>query len=166
MRLEEIVQEARIQYSRPDDKECVRVTVASISEEDVSTLVPGLRDWAEKGDGRRKIITSGSFGYYDLEPLAVIEKPGHSPILYAHVTEDIMAQLVRDYVERDNPRPDLALCALGSENIGGIPAAATLPMLKLQKRIVLRNCGLVDPDDINHYLLEYGGYTGLSKLWG
>jgi NADH-quinone oxidoreductase subunit F len=166
MRLEEIVQKARIQCSHLDDKECVRVTVAAISEEDVSTLVTGLRDWAEKGDGRRKIITSGSFGYYDLEPLAVIEKPGHGPILYAHITEDIMAQLIRDYVEGDNPRPDLALCALGSENIEGIPAAAMLPMLKHQKRIVLRNCGLVDPEDINHYLVGYGGYTGLSKALG
>ena len=133
---------------------------------DVSAVVTGLKNWAEKGDGKRKIITSGSFGYYDLEPLVIIEKPGHSPILYAHITEDIMSQLIRDYIERDNPRPDLALCALGSEDIEGIPAAATLPMLKLQKRIALRNCGLVDPDDINHYLVEYGGYTGLSRALG
>ena len=166
MRLEEIVQKARIQCSRLDDKECVKVTIAAISEEDVSALVTGLRNWAEKGDGRRKIITGGSFGYYDLEPLAIIEKPGHCPVLYAHITEDIITQLIRDYVEQDNPRSDLALCALGSEDIGGIPAAATLPMLKLQKRIALRNCGLVDPDDINHYLVEYGGYTGLSRALG
>jgi NADH-quinone oxidoreductase subunit F len=166
MRLEEVVQKALIQFGRPDDRECVRVTVAAISEGNVSTLVAGLRNWAEKGDGRRQIITSGSFGYYDLEPLAIIEKPGHGPILYAHITEDIMAQLIRDYLERDNPRPDLALCTLGGEDVEGIPAAAALPMFRLQERIALRNCGFVDPDDINHSILEYGGYTGLSRALG
>ena len=30
----------------------------------------------------------------------------------------------------------------------------------------MRNCGLVDPEDINHYLAGYGGYTGLSKALG
>jgi NADH-quinone oxidoreductase subunit F len=166
MRLEEIVQKARIQCNHRDDKGCVKVTVAVTSKEDVSTLVTDLRNWAEKSDVRGKIITSGSFGYYDLEPLAIIEKPGHRPILYAHITEDIMTQLIRDYVERDNPRPDLALCALGDEDIEGIPAAAALPMLRLQKRIALRNCGLVDPEDINYYLASHGGYRGLSKALG
>ena len=94
---------------------------------DVSAVVTALRNWAEKDDGKRKIIASGSFGYYDLEPVVIIEKPGHSSILYAHVTEDVVSQLIRDYIEGDNPRPDLALCALGSEDIEGIPAAAMLP---------------------------------------
>jgi NADH-quinone oxidoreductase subunit F len=166
MNLEQIVQKARIQCSHLDDKECVRVTVSAISEEDVSTLVTGLRNWAEKSDGKVKIITSGSFGYYDLEPLVIIEKPGHPPILYAHVTEDVVTQLIRDYVEGDNPRSDLALSALWNEDVEGISAAAVLPVFKLQKRIALRNCGLVDPENINHYIAEYGGYTGLSRALG
>jgi NADH:ubiquinone oxidoreductase subunit F (NADH-binding)/Pyruvate/2-oxoacid:ferredoxin oxidoreductase delta subunit len=35
-------------------------------------------------------------------------------------------------------------------------------MLKKQERIVLRNCGIVDPENLNHYIGR-GGFTGLMK---
>ena len=51
----------------------------------------------------------------------------------------------------------------GAKKLENVPSASDLPMFTLQKRIALRNCGLVDPEDINHYVVAYGGYTGLSK---
>jgi len=35
-------------------------------------------------------------------------------------------------------------------------------MLKNQKRIVLRNCGIIDPENINHYIAR-DGFKGLLK---
>ena len=35
-------------------------------------------------------------------------------------------------------------------------------MLKLQERIVLRNCGIIDPENLKHYIAR-GGFTGLVK---
>jgi NADH-quinone oxidoreductase subunit F len=36
-------------------------------------------------------------------------------------------------------------------------------MLKPQVRVVLRNCGLIDPEEIDHYL-AHDGYRGLQKV--
>jgi NADH:ubiquinone oxidoreductase subunit F (NADH-binding) len=38
-----------------------------------------------------------------------------------------------------------------------------LPLFKLQNRIALRNCGYIDPENINQYILRGQGYRGLSK---
>lgn len=43
-----------------------------------------------------------------------------------------------------------------------IPNLWTLPVLKPQVRRILRNCGLIDPRNINHYLAK-GGYSGLNE---
>lgn len=146
------------------DRECTKIQVAALSDNGIADIFfTLLDDWAEKGREQRKIIRVGSFGYYDLEPMVVIKKPDRPPILYAQVTEEVTSQLIRDYLEGDNPRPDLALCTAGSEGVEGIPAATELPLFKHQKRIALRNCGVVDPENINHYLAGCEGYKGLSK---
>jgi len=45
----------------------------------------------------------------------------------------------------------------------GIPRLFDLPIFKPQKRIILRNCGFIDPNNINHYIAK-GGYTALDKV--
>ncbi len=45
----------------------------------------------------------------------------------------------------------------------GIPRFFDLPMLKPQVRVILKNCGYIDPEDIDHYL-AHDGYLGLSKV--
>jgi hypothetical protein len=47
--------------------------------------------------------------------------------------------LIRDYLEGDIAGPDLAL-------------DMTSPLFTRQKRIVLRNCGIVDPDNLSAYV--------------
>ena len=43
-----------------------------------------------------------------------------------------------------------------------IPSIWDHPMLKPQIRIALRNCGIIDPESIDHYLAR-GGYSALEK---
>ena len=45
----------------------------------------------------------------------------------------------------------------------GVPTWDELPFLKGQKRIVLRNCGLINPSDIEEYF-AVGGYQALYKV--
>jgi NADH-quinone oxidoreductase subunit F len=86
-------------------------------------------------------------------------------IYYGDVTPELAAQLIEDYVIKDDPRPDLALGSIGEEEIEGIPKLFELPMLKPQVRIALRNCGIIDPENINHYIAR-DGYSGLVKALG
>ena len=111
------------------------------------------------------ITQVGCIGLCYTEPLVDIIKPGRPRICYGNVTPEIIPQLIEDYIINDNPRPDLALGTLDEGSINGIPKLFELPMLKPQVRIALRNCGIIDPENINHYIAS-GGYSGLEKALG
>lgn len=111
------------------------------------------------------IIQVGCLGLCYIEPLVYIAKPNRPSICYGDVTPKMVPQLIEDYLIKDNPRPDLALGTIGDGSIDGIPYLFDLPMLKPQVRIVLRNCGLIDPENINHYIAR-GGYGGLVRALG
>ena len=111
------------------------------------------------------ITTVGCMGPCYAEPIVNIIKPGRPHIYYGNLTPELASQIIQDYLINDNPRPDLALGTAGNGGIKGIPKFFELPMLKPQVRVVLRNCGLIDPENINHYIAR-GGYSGLVKALG
>ena len=104
----------------------------------------------------------GCIGICYAEPLVDIVKPNRPRICYSNVTPNIVPQIIEDYIVNDNPHPDLALGTIGDGSVDGIPKFFDLPMLKPQVRISLRNCGIIDPEKINHYIAR-GGYAGLAK---
>jgi NADH-quinone oxidoreductase subunit F len=109
------------------------------------------------------VITEvGCIGLCYAEPIINIIKPGQPQIYYGNLTPELTAQLIEDYLIDGNPRPDLALGTVGDDDVSGIPKLFDLPMLKPQVRIALRNCGLIDPENINHYIAR-DGYSGLVR---
>ena len=104
----------------------------------------------------------GCIGLCYAEVLVDIIKPGRPRISYSNVTPDMARQLVEDYLVKDDPRPDLALGTLGEGTVDGIPNLFDLPDLKPQVRVAMRNCGIIDPCEIDHYLAN-GGYSGLAR---
>ncbi len=114
----------------------------------------------------KAIVTQvGCIGLCYTEPLVNIIKPGRPHIYYGDVTPELAAQLIEDYLIKDNPRPDLALGTIGGDGVEGIPKLFELPMLKPQVRVALRNCGIIDPENINHYIAR-DGYSGLVRALG
>ncbi len=108
------------------------------------------------------IIPVGCIGLCYLEPIVDIVRPGHPRISYCQVTPEKAIQLIEDYLVNDNPRPDLALGNFGEGSFAGIPNFYEHPMLKPQVRIATRNCGHINPEDINHYIAK-DGYDGLHR---
>lgn len=104
----------------------------------------------------------GCLGPCFAEPMIGIIKPGRSQIIYANLNPELTTQIVRDYLVNNNPRSDLAFGYIGDKEVDGIPNLFELPAFKPQVRLILRNCGLIDPENINHYIAK-GGYSGLSK---
>jgi NADH-quinone oxidoreductase subunit F len=146
------------------DGNCVKVFIASRADNPAGGGIADIfRDVVKEKDLDVKIITAGSFGYYDIEPIVLIKKPGNPYILYKNADPETVPELIDGYIEKNNPRPDLAFCSIGPDRIEHIPSAYDLPLFDLQHRVVLRNCGYLDPEDINHYILR-GGYAGLSKV--
>jgi NADH:ubiquinone oxidoreductase subunit F (NADH-binding) len=146
------------------DSNCVKVFIACRADNPAGRVIADIFQDGVKGkDLDVKIITAGSFGYYDIEPIILIKKPGNPYILYNNADPKTVPELIDDCLEKNNPRPDLAFCSIGPGRIDHIPSAYDLPLFDLQHRVVLRNCGYLDPENINHYILR-GGYTGLSKV--
>lgn len=108
------------------------------------------------------IMQVGCIGLCYAEPLMDIVKPGQPRISYGNVTPQTAPQIIEDYLIKNNPQPDLALGTIGDGGIEGVPKLFDLPMLKPQVRVVLKNCGLIDPEKITHYIAR-GGYSGLTR---
>jgi NADH:ubiquinone oxidoreductase subunit F (NADH-binding)/(2Fe-2S) ferredoxin len=111
-------------------------------------------------DGR--IIQVGCIGPCYLEPLMDIQMPGQPRISYSNVMpKDVPIILDTFFKDRQVSKSHLA-GHLGDGDCDGVPRFFDMPMLKPQVRIVLRNCGLIDPEDLDHYLAREG-YLGFEK---
>jgi len=115
------------------------------------------------GRGIDALVTRvGCIGMCYAEPIVDIIKPGRTRITYASITPELVPQLIEDYLVNDNPRPDLAMGTIGEGTVEGIPRLEDLPIFKPQVRISLRNCGHIDPEEIDQYIAN-GGYSGLER---
>ena len=109
------------------------------------------------------VISIGCLGICYAEPLVDIIKSGMPRISYHNITPESAQEIIDDYLINDDPRPDLAMGTIGDISVKDIPRLFDLPMFKPQKRIILRNCGFIDPNNINHYIAK-GGYAALDKV--
>jgi NADH-quinone oxidoreductase subunit F len=147
-----------------NDRDYLKLYIsASVDNTTAASVFNSFQAEINKHGIKAKVIATGSFDYYDLEPLVLVDKPGKSTILYHNVNPETAAELVNDYLINDNPRPDMALGSMGGGEVDGIPNTSSLPLFNLQSRIALRNCGYIDPENINHYILCGNGYGGLSR---
>ncbi|HSW35637.1 MAG TPA: NADH-quinone oxidoreductase subunit NuoF [Candidatus Limnocylindrales bacterium] len=104
----------------------------------------------------------GCIGMCYAEVLVDIIKSGRPRISYKNVTPEKAVALIDDYLLNDNPRVDLALGVFGDLEVQGIPLLTELPVFSSQQRVVLKNCGIIDPGNIDEYIAQ-DGYLGLVK---
>ncbi len=110
-----------------------------------------------------KLVEVGCIGPCCFEPLIYIQKPGKPPICYSNMTLKNIEKLLKAYLIEGDPMEDMALGVISYQPLGDIPPLFDHPMLKPQVRIVLRNCGIIDPYDIDHYI-AHDGYVALNKI--
>lgn len=164
MSMQKIITQARQENGSPDDNNYAKIYIASLPDDRIADSARAkIREAIERAGIKALVVAAGSFGYYDLEPLMVIEKPGKPAIVYANVNDKKVQDIASGYlVSDDGLKPETVLCGFGNEKIDGIQPASELPFFALQKRVVLRNCGFVDPGKIEDYILR-GGYKGLFR---
>jgi NADH-quinone oxidoreductase subunit F len=115
----------------------------------------------------------GCFGFCAQEPLVNITLPGRPLVILDRVSAKDAEAIVRE-VACGEIKPKRALCKIDSwDHITGniyygsgfaqIPSWNELPFFKWQKKIVLRNCGLINPEDIEEYI-AIGGYQALLTV--
>ena len=109
-----------------------------------------------------EVVPVGCIGMCFAEPLIDIEVPGSPRVCYAGVTTAMARTILREHIVNGAPPARLALGTFGEEEIPGIPRLFDHPFLANQVRIALRNCGLIDPTRLDHYL-AHAGYEGLRR---
>jgi len=125
-------------------------------------LLAGINAFLEEHNIKAKVMQVGCIGPCYLEPLIDIKMPGQPRVSYGNVNEKTLNLVLKSHLMGGTPHAKLALGHFGKETFDGIQSFYELPMLKPQVRIVLRNCGLIDPEEIDQYL-AVDGYQGLMN---
>lgn len=97
----------------------------------------------------------GCIGLCFQEPLVEVERDGEST-LYGHVNESFVEEIVKEHVfdgKKLSKNVVLAQDGSGEEN----------RRMDKQVRIVLKNCGVIDPENIDEYIASEG-YDALKKV--
>ncbi len=115
----------------------------------------------------------GCFGACFQEPLVSVRLPGNPLVMLRKVQANDAGRLLHD-ITKGNLTPDLICCKIEEwDHITGhvrygqgypeVPSWNEVTFFKGQKKIVLRNCGIINPDDIEEYI-AVGGYQALYKV--
>ena len=107
------------------------------------------------------VIQVGCIGLCYAEPLVIISKPESLCIAYHNVTPELVPRLVEGYIIGDDPCLELALGTFEVDDEQA-PYIPELPRFEHELRLILRRCGYIDPENINHYIAN-GGYHSLDK---
>jgi NADH-quinone oxidoreductase subunit F len=112
------------------------------------------------------ITEVGCMGLCFAEPLVIISKPesGLPPICYKNVTDQEVKRLVEGFILGDDPCLDFALGTVDLTE-EGVPYIPEMLRFETEKRLILNNCGYIDPRDIDHYIARVG-YDSLKKALG
>ena len=119
------------------------------------------------------LTETGCFGSCFQEPLVNVRLPGNPLLMLRRVQANDAARILEGLSAKTMPA-DLLYCKIEEwDHITGqvkygqgnpeIPAWNSIPFFKGQKKIVLRNCGLINPSDIEEYI-AVGGYQALYKV--
>lgn len=111
----------------------------------------------EKGISNVRVIQTGCFGLCAKGPIVII-RPEET--FYAHVKPEDCEEIIEKHI-LNGQTVERLLC----KNIDGKLADKLndLDFYKKQKRIALKNCGVIDPENIDEYL-AFDGYKAIEKV--
>ncbi|NLO75230.1 MAG: NADH-quinone oxidoreductase subunit NuoF [candidate division WS1 bacterium] len=104
-----------------------------------------------------KVVRTGCMGSCDLGPVAVIYPEG---VFYKKLTPEDATLIVSEHLLKGRPVERLMYVAAEGEE--PVLSIENIPFFALQQKIVLRNCGEIDPGDIEEYIAR-DGYEALAK---
>ncbi len=126
-----------------------------------------------------EITSVGCIGLCYAEALVDVEIPGRPRVTYSDMSKDKVTAVIDRHLIGGRPVEELALaqmarelsvdehCAIHHTNTWPrIPEYQELPFFSKQVRIVLRNCGIINPDSIEQYIARGGYRAAFQALHG
>ena len=124
--------------------------IAQAFEDEI--LATGLQDEV-------KVIRTGCFGLCALGPIVVIYPEGS---FYSMVKEENVKEIVDEHLLKGRPVTRLLYDETVAED-NTIKSLDDTAFYKKQLRIALRNCGVINPENIDEYI-AFDGYAALGKV--
>ncbi len=101
------------------------------------------------------IIETGCMGSCQLGPLMAVYPEG---VIYTKLKPEDAKEIVEEHFLKGRAVKRL----MWKEKETVLPSLSEIPFFAKQTKIVLRNCGIINPEDINEYIAQ-GGYEALGK---
>jgi NADH-quinone oxidoreductase subunit F len=160
---EEIKRQAEKRWREPQGAKAVIMVGAATCGRAAGALkvLRAIKDELKKHNLDCPVFEVGCMGHCYAEPIVVIIKPPHPPIVYQQVNPVIARRLVREFILGDDPCLEFVLGAMGENEL--VPDFADFPRAQFEQKVILKNCGFIDPENIEHYIAN-GGYSALNKV--
>ena len=104
-----------------------------------------------------QVVKTGCLGFCEQGPIVKILPQG---TFYVQVKKDDVQEIVAEHLVKG--RVVQRLC-YDPEQATDVVAEANIPFYQKQYRIVLRNCGVIDPEKIDDYIAR-DGYKAIEKV--
>ena len=105
-----------------------------------------------------KVVRTGCFGLCALGPVVIIYPEGS---FYSRVNPDDVKEIVDEHLLKGRIVKRLLYTETVEEDT--VKSLNETDFYKKQMRVALRNCGVINPEDINEYI-AYDGYQALGKV--
>ena len=105
-----------------------------------------------------KVVRTGCFGLCENGPICIVYPEG---AFYSHIKVDDVERIVSEHLVKGRVVADLLYKKSVTED-GKIRSLEEIDFYKKQKRVALRNCGVIDQENINEYI-AFDGYKALAK---
>ena len=113
----------------------------------------------EKGlENEVKVVRTGCFGLCEMGPVVVVYPEG---AFYARVKEENVEEIVSEHLMKGRVVTSLLYHDKTSAH-HAVTSLENVDFYKKQMRVALRNCGAIDPENIDEYI-AVDGYRGLTK---
>ena len=107
-----------------------------------------------------KVVQTGCFGLCALGPIMIVYPEG---TFYSRVTNEDVSEIVEEHLLKGRPVERLIYNDGAKENEHGVSSLSDTNFYKAQKRVALRNCGVINPEVIDEYIAR-DGYMALAKV--
>ena len=106
-----------------------------------------------------KIIKTGCFGLCQKGPIVAIYP---DKVFYGHVRLEDVEEVVAEHIYKGRRVERLMITDIDEETQKRIFDIDKINFYAKQKRIVLRNCGVINPEDVHEYIAR-DGYQAMAK---
>jgi NADH:ubiquinone oxidoreductase subunit F (NADH-binding)/(2Fe-2S) ferredoxin/ferredoxin len=106
-----------------------------------------------------KLVQTGCFGLCAVGPVVIVYPEG---AFYSKVKKEDVPRIVSEHLLKGRMVTDLLYHDRVHED-NAVKSLDQVEFYKKQKRMALRNCGLIDPENIKEYI-AFDGYQALAKV--